>query len=449
MHIVTGDCRDALAVLPAESVHCVVTSPPYWGLRDYGIAPTVWGRETGCAHVWGDEIIRRGPECALSQAELSAIREEEEERLGSYDEPPPKIEKPKAGARCRCCGAWCGAHGLEPTIDLYLRNAVEVFRAVRRVLRPDGTLWLNLGDSYAHGTTTNRKPSEANGKHGYWTSPHIVNRIDGSSDGLKTKDLCGVPWRVAFALQADGWYLRQDIIWHKPNPMPESTTDRCTKAHEYLFLLTKRTRYFFDAEAIKEDAIYADSGRSSATKNSLKANRKRNGNDGNAESFRAITAKRNKRSVWTVATAPFPEAHFATFPPKLIEPCIKAGTSEHGCCGACGAPWRRVTESKFIPQQDVSLERGVRGANGQKAMDESSGREGSLRGTTTAVTIGWRPSCACNANVVPCTVLDPFGGAGTTGLVCRHLQRKVILIEANPTYVEMARKRIQPYPWEF
>jgi DNA modification methylase len=305
MRIINGDCREVLRTLEPESVHCVVTSPPYFGLRDYGVA---------------------------------------------------------------------GQIGLEPTIDEYVSEMVGVFREVRRVLRSDGTLWLNLGDSYAGGGTIGRND----------TTPEALERraaIYGTGTGsgslvgkggnrpkvesLKPKDLCGIPWRVAFALQADGWFLRQDIIWHKPNPMPESVTDRCTKSHEYMFLLTKSARYFYDHEAVKEKGVEPD--------------RKRNDRIGGARghtvrhsegAIMGASETRNKRSVWTVATAPFKQAHFATFPPALIEPCIKAGCPKGG------------------------------------------------------------------------TVLDPFGGAGTTGLVADRLQRNAILIELNPEYAAMAGNRI-------
>jgi DNA modification methylase len=375
VRVIHGDCREVLASLPADSVHCVVTSPPYWGLRDYNI-----GKD---------------------------------------------------------------AFGLEPTIDLYVRNAVEIFRAVHRVLRPDGTLWLNLGDSYATGTAGARKPTQT-GKHGYWENPAISHRINGDADGLKPKDLCGIPWRVAFALQADGWWLRQDIIWAKPNPMPESVTDRCTKAHEYLFLLTKSARYFYDAEAIKEPVTQSTIDRVSQPtladqRGSFRVPGKTNG------PMKAVDhgSTRNKRSVWEIATQPFSEAHFATFPPELIEPCIKAGTSERGCCAKCGAPWRRVIAKKFVPQQDVGEQRGVRGAEDQKPMDESNRWEGFPRGSTSTATLRWQPTCKCDAASVPCTVLDPFGGAGTAGLVADRLQRNAILVELNPDYVAVAERRIR------
>jgi DNA modification methylase len=328
--IINGDCRERLRELPDASVNCCVTSPPYFGLRDYGVA---------------------------------------------------------------------GQIGLEDTPDAFVAEMVAVFREVRRVLRDDATLWLNLGDSYASSTKgdsrsdAQERPREASGFHsgsgkrwatGTW-------KID---TGLPAKNLIGIPWRVAFALQADGWWLRQDIIWHKPNPMPESVTDRCTKAHEYLFLLTKSATYHYDAGAIAEKAgsnfgvgITADASQKYGDE--IHIARPHSGwMGGNGET-------RNRRSVWTVATQPFSEAHFATFPPALIEPCILAGCPQRSCRD-CGAP-----------------------------MDAAPAR----------------CSCGCG-DAVPGTVLDPFGGAGTTGLVADRLGRNAILIELNPAYATMAQQRL-------
>ena len=259
VQILHGDCRETLKTLPDASVNCCVTSPPYFGLRDYG-----------------------------------------------HD----------------------GQIGLEQTPDEYVAQMVAVFREVRRVLREDGTVWLNLGDSYARqGGKESSQPRHWDGRASDPGAMHSTRHVDNLGSGLKPKDLIGIPWRVAFAMQADGWYLRQDIIWHKPNPMPESVTDRCTKAHEYIFLLSKSDRYFFDSEAIKEPAVTNDTRRPYGSKgaNMLDARgleaqgkgRQREGADGQT---------RNRRSVWTVATRPYKGAHFATFPPALIEPCILAGS---------------------------------------------------------------------------------------------------------------------------
>jgi DNA modification methylase len=360
VRIINADVMDGLAQLPDESVHCVVTSPPYWGLRDYGVA---------------------------------------------------------------------GQLGLEPTLGEHVEAMVRVFREVRRVLRKDGTLWLNYGDCYVTSrpgnmggdrcgksgnkgntagdtgirvTTDGLQSKEFNsaaGSDGLYSRKQEMQVGHGESldaiwgskhkTGLKNKDLCGVPWRLALALQDDGWWLRQDIIWSKPNPMPESIKDRCTKAHEYLFLLAKSERYYFDADAIAEPAVYVGVAGQDANgfKNPLRFEGKLAKSDkqsghgrrhagfnkrwDDAEARGECSETRNKRSVWEIATQPFPEAHFATFPPALIEPCIKAG-------------------------------------------------------------------CPLNG-----TVLDPFGGSGTTGLVADRLKRNAILIELNPEYAAMAEKRIR------
>jgi len=260
-----GDCLEVLRTMPHESVQCCVTSPPYWGLRDYG-----------------------------------------------HD----------------------GQIGLESTPEAYVGRMVEVFREVRRVLREDGTLWLNLGDSYAGNGAISQAATEADKKTA--TVGALLNgsqRRVGTVPGLKPKDLVGIPWRVAFALQADGWYLRQDIIWHKPNPMPESVTDRCTKAHEYVFLMAKSQRYYYDAEAISEASKYPEDNRKARQKASDYESMMGNGgqiraviNPKGARSY----ATRNHRSVWTVCTKPYSGAHFAVMPPDLVKPCILAGCPEGG-----------------------------------------------------------------------------------------------------------------------
>jgi len=260
---------------------------------------------------------------------------------------------------------------------------------------------------------------------------------------LKPKDLVMMPARVALALQADGWWLRSEIIWAKPNPMPESTTDRPTSAHEKLYLLSKSARYYYDAEAVRETAEF---GRSEGTNWS----RVRKAAPGDMRNTPATTirggdgtAGRNLRNVWHIATEPYPEAHFATFPTKLVEPCIKAGTSEKGCCPECGAPWVREVE------QSVMFQSGS-GRAGNKPRGKHAGKEQSDSGTydirmgpvKESRTTGWRPSCECGGEPIPATVLDPFGGAGSTGLVADRLGRNAILIEAKPEYADMARKRI-------
>jgi DNA modification methylase len=372
----SGDCRDVLATLPADSVQCCVTSPPYYGLRDYGCA---------------------------------------------------------------------GQIGLEATPDKYLATMVAVFREVRRVLRPDGTCWVNMGDSY-NSYRGNAGPGASLSS----SNQHARQTVPGGAGlwvpNAKPKDLLMMPARLALALQADGWWLRSDIIWHKPNPMPESVTDRPTSAHEHVFLLTKSARYFYDADAVREEAEYGRSGGPGAFRSSKYVAGASHDNGADVVSVGAAIpgngGSRNLRNVWTIATAPYSEAHFATFPPALAERCIRAGTSERGCCSQCGKPWVRVTERGEPNKQTTRGQQPWAAVTGQR---DSSGGLPHCAITTT----GWHPSCTCHwhlaqgqeSETVPCTVLDPFAGAGTTLLVADRLQRDAIGIELNTAYTEMAMQR--------
>lgn len=371
--IICGDCLEVLKTLPAESVDCCITSPPYYGLRDYGIG---------------------------------------------------------------------GQIGLEPTPEAYVARLVEVFREARRVLKDDGTLWLNIGDSYA----TN------GGSRSYGSYDNSTGRGDAPTgnrkapNGIKSKDLIGIPWMVAFALRADGWYLRSDIIWQKPNCMPESVTDRPTKSHEYLFLLSKSQRYYYDAEAVKEKSIDPPG-------TSRGGSLSRVGNDdfvaqNNHKGGPSLSSGyRNKRTVWTIPTKPFSQAHFATFPEKLVEPCILAGTSEKGYCPECGKPWvRQVEKGEIVSRPDNKnthppLLAAVLAGQGTNGTGKSS-----LAMMRSVTTTGWLPSCSCGLDPVPGVVLDPFFGAGTTGLVAKKLGRHYIGIELNPDYISMAKARVQKIP---
>jgi DNA modification methylase len=323
---------------------------------------------------------------------------------------------------------------------------VDVFREVRRVLRNDGTVWLNLGDSYAGGATAG-SAAALNGKQGTNRGSHArIGPAPEIPSGLKPKDLVGIPWRVAFALQADGWYLRSDIIWSKPNPMPESVTDRPTKAHEYLFLLAKSARYFYDADAVREAAEY---GRRSNFRGGGAYLDQSQGQDNGTKPGASSTtsgsdpsAGRNLRSVWTIATAPYPGAHFATFPPKLVEPCVKAGTSERGVCPDCGAPWARETSRE-------------EGTDGRPTLgDRERNRGGRTDGLTklpdgyrvTVTTTGWRPTCGHDGDPVPAVVLDPFAGTGTVGMVAQSLSRRAVLIDLNPDYLVQCLGRNRQVP---
>jgi len=321
--IICGDALTELRKLPDESVNCCVTSPPYWGLRDYGTAK--WeGGDPECDHRSAKEKSRYDypmPESA---------------QCGTHKGMKPGTDSPKWKDTCPSCGATKNDSqlGLEKTPEEYVSHLVEVFREVRRVLRKDGTLWLNLGDSYASQPAGNKIPS------GFSQTRPSRRTGDGNQEtvrlpqkrfGLKPKDLVGIPWRVAFALQADGWWLRQDIIWAKPNPMPESVRDRCTKAHEYIFMLSKSARYYYDAEAIREAVNPNNSGviggvRARTASGPLGGENKQNEIRREYDEIKGA----NLRSVWTIATRPYAEAHFATFPPEIPERCIKAGCPKGG-----------------------------------------------------------------------------------------------------------------------
>ena len=328
--------------------------------------------------------------------------------------------------------------GLEPTPEAYVANMVAVFREVRRVLRDDGTLWLNIGDTYAgyHGNKNADYDAAPSNKGGYFENQRqtLVNH-----NGIKNKDLVGIPWRVAFALQADGWWLRQDIIWHKPNPMPESVTDRCTKAHEYIFLLTKSSRYFYDSEAVKES-----SGKAAGVVTLVSSEGKKGTLRNDEGRIHVSDGTRNRRSVWTVSTKPYSGAHFATYPPDLIEPCILAGTSERGRCKACGAAWERIVERGEYTKADKPSARKGDGDNPHAHTGARSIMEMVGGGHVPTKTIGWQPTCQCNAGEpIPCVVLDPFNGSGTTGEVCIKHGRHYVGCELNQDYIELAKKRLQ------
>jgi DNA modification methylase len=323
VRIIIGDALEQLRLLPDESVHCCVTSPPYYGLRDYGTAQ--WdGGDPACDH--------RSPTMRPGRNEDRAL-------LGGSAATNAAQLLLAAQTGCGKCGATRIDRqiGLEPSPDEYVAALGAVFREVRRVLRSDGTLWLNIGDSYSSGGRS--CPQVAHGGLSGPAGPaEGSRRVPADLPGIKPKDLIGIPWLLAFALRADGWWLRQDIIWSKPNPMPESVTDRCTRAHEYLFLLSKSERYWFDAAAIAEDASGRASGKHTPDKTGAGAGFEIR--SGFAKIGDVEWHSRNKRSVWTVASEPFPEAHFATFPPALIEPCILAGCPKGGvvldCFGGAG-----------------------------------------------------------------------------------------------------------------
>lgn len=371
--LIVGDALAVLRTLPDASVHMVCTSPPYWGLRDYGV----------------------------------------EGQIGREATP----------------GEWVGA-------------LIRVFREARRVLRKDGTLWLNLGDRYAG---DGGDGSECFADVRSWRVGGYRSRVP---RGAKRKDLLGLPWALAFALRDDGWWLRSDCIWHKTNPLQDSALDRPSRGHEYVFLLAKAERYYYDREAVRQPLA----SRTSTTYGSI---RKVSG----TEKERQIAANRvsrtmpvrmprladdgkpaggNLKTVWSIGTSGFHGAHFATFPEELARRCVLAGSSERGVCRTCGSPFRRVMERAG----SVSFGGGMRKI---AAVRPRQGASGALATGLSNVyrMAGWRAGCGCAAGTSAAVVLDPFAGAGTVGLVAERLGRDFIGIELNPDYVAMARRRIE------
>lgn len=342
--ILRGSSLEWSRRIPARVIQVAVTSPPYYGLRDYKAA---------------------------------------------------------------------GQIGIEDTPEKYVSNLLAVFSETWRILRDDGVLYVNIGDSY-----------NANGRTGHGSRigcKQGTNRASAAGEDsgranapeLKEKELIGIPWRLAFAMQRAGWYLRQELIWAKPNPMPGSVSDRCTTAHEHVFMFSKSRRYFYDAVAIAEPAAAADSG---------------------GPEFR------NKRSVWTVPVQPYEKAHFATFPPKLIEPCILAGSSEKGCCPECRAPIRRVVKKTKIMRErpNALTKRTGEVGTGNVCPNDVAG--------VRVETVGWERTCAHDAadtNRIPCIVFDPFMGSGTTAAVALRHGRHALGCELNPEYARMAVDRVR------
>lgn len=422
----TGGALELLRKMPKGSVQCVITSPPYWALRDYGIK---------------------------------------------------------------------GQLGLEKTPEEYVARQVEVFHEVRRVLRADGTCWLNIGDSYigdggsgrqgTSGVLATRRPTQKDlgvkrkrlstpDPHGFTHRKEALRADEGGRvnvPGLKVKDKALIPERLAIALQADGWYVRQRIVWHKPNVQPESALDRPTTAHDDIYLLAKSEIYFYDAIAIQEPttgnshsrgngvnpkAIYpVSSWATGPGKHPLEHNtearhpKSRRQNESFSAAVREPVAFRNKRSVWTIPTEAYPESHFATFPQDLVEPCLLAGTSQKGCCASCGAPWWPVL--RRTEHRGRKLTGGKQGAAPEESGSRLAERMASAREQLghwvpnpfpAVERVGWRSGCDCKAPTTSCLVLDPFCGSGTVGVVALRHGRRFLGLELNGAYCEMARRRI-------
>jgi DNA modification methylase len=439
-----GNALELLQSLTRDSIHCCVTSPPYWNLRNYGVTPQVWGGDPNCTHRWEKErYYDEGGGPARSEELFTQAGDENAQRL--------KRSRWKTDERCSRCHAWRGSLGLEPTITDYVEHLVYIFREVKRVHREDGTVWLNLGDRYF-------RPLRAGWRTGGNGSVGKPAREPSSmvpTGGLKAKDLVGLPWRVALALQADDWYVRSEVIWHKPNGIPESVTDRPTRCHEHLFLLTKRPRYFYDAEAIREPLKAATllrerSGKGRAIMSQV-VHSLRPEATGEKKPWHPLGDGRNKPSVWTFSPSKKSLDHPATFPERLVEPCVRAGTSERGCCPSCGAPWKRIVERQG-PQP--AWQRACGGSAERKRsvskdvslsgkLDPMALKERILNGLSRRVTVGWEPTCACpRLEPVPCVVLDPFCGSGTVGAVALSQGRKFIGIDLNAQYLLLTKSRL-------
>lgn len=427
-----GDCLKSLRTLADGSVNCCITSPPYYGLRDYGTGTWIGG-DPNCKH-------KNGGQAQVPDSKYKGASE-------------TIIAGGNRGGKLYCvkCGALRKDDqiGLEETPEQYIGRLIGVFAEVHRVLRDDGVLWVNIGDSYARNPAKGSKSPLVWGDGGakpsltQGSSDNGVRRSDRpafKATGAKEKDLIGIPWMLAFALRDYGWYLRQDVIWNRPNPMPESVHDRCTKAHEYVFMLTKQPKYYFDAFAMQEPAV-TPAGTKGAK--GSKARAAEFGVSGRPPEYAIYDGTRNRRSVWTIQTRPFKGAHFATFPPALVEPMIASSLSDGGYCASCGSPYRRVVSRGvpplFMPDSEID-----RFGNGEAGVHRKFGQvyENWSRANPKR-TVGWDRTCDCpTEGTKPGVVLDPFGGAGTVAVVAEVAGHDTILCELNPKYIRISKRRL-------
>lgn len=444
-----GDVRECLDAMPAGSVQAVITSPPYFGLRRYsGVEPTVWGGDPTCAHDWR-------PNRYYTEKSASAVTSEAFSEAGEANADRLKAARWREDSACFKCGAWLGCLGLEPTPALFIEHLVDVFRGIRRVLRDDGVIFCNLGDSYAS-SPVGRFNGGSELLKGRNLDGHIESgSLDKASVGIAPKNLLLIPQRFAIAMQDDGWIVRSMIVWAKRACMPESVTDRPTSAHEVIWMFTKRERYFWDNLATRETAV-SDHASGNGYKRDARLTYEGRGQDSPWEP----TAARNLRNVWLdpddrgsdfwlLGPEPFPGAHFAVFPSSIPRRCILAATSEAGCCSECGKPWERVIErGNFVSTggrngAPHTKQYGRRMIDNDTDLHAAPNETGAAFGTWERSTLGFHPSCQCSAPAVPCVVLDPFLGSGTTAVVARELGRRAIGIDASEEYMRMAVKRLE------
>jgi len=470
MKLYQGDSRH-MDQVPSESVHCIATSPPYWGLRRYAGCPDlIFGGKADCEHEWVKNIKPATSGALTFMADggcrsqtISATHQKQESHF------------------CLICGSWRGQFGSEPTIDLYLAHSMEFLNECWRVLRKDGILWWNIGDTSASGKGSCFNPGGGDSRNTFAgiqkkkvAGVYPLDRGNVSTlhaMGLKQGELCGIPQRTFLMAQAAGWYVKSDNIWNKTNSMPESVhgpywtkhrikikksklpvsslrepsavlkdkhlmasddpdhvpkyedcpgCDKClpndglvlvngawrpTHVHEYILMMTKTNRYYCDKEAVYESG-------------------------------------HNMRSVWTFPTFSYLGAHFATFPPELARRCILSSTSEYGVCSKCGKPWARILEKSSMNHNSITKSQYETGTNSnQIALLRQAARENGEEYSDETKTLGWHTMCSCNAEVVPATVLDPFGGSGTTSMMATKLGRQSIMYELSPEYCELSQER--------
>jgi DNA modification methylase len=420
----------------------------------------VWGAsDPACQHDWGDAQPTAGHKRGNAPGDVSTSS------LTNPDRQDAVPRATTAGRSCVRCGAWLGQLGLEPTPRMFVEHMVEVFREVRRVLRADGTCWINEGDSYSNGGKGYRDPGQStmNNPAAYAGLEEPGSRPN--PPGLKPKDLCLIPFRLALALQADGWWVRDIIVWRKPAPMPESIRDRCTKSWEPILMLSKSERYFFDGVAIAEPLTCPDEGgRKTPPKfggaNKFTGAREHSRLHSGNEYTGTPTGTRNRRNVWTLPPMPTPHAHFASFPLELPELCIMAGTSERGVCPQCGAPWTRIVEraksGDWHPDAGAKKAGINRIAKNSRTLEQAAQRrmiENTVKARAAGgdhdnpfaspATLGWQAACDHDRDPIPATVLDPFAGIGTTGLACAKIGREFIGIELNADYIRIAAERMR------